>query len=190
MLPIIKKFKRNFYLVGGTAIALYIGHRRSIDFDLFTSKPFDKRIVENKLKDLGIKYKSLFQTKQEWTVLIRNTKITFYYFNFDIKPVNSFDNIIDIPSLLDLAAMKAFKIGELAKWKDYVDLYFIMSFYYPLKKVAKRAQQIFGSAFNEKLFREQIVYFDDIDYTEEIDFLIPNPDIEEIKNQLIQFALK
>jgi len=35
LLPLIKSFKKEFYLVGGTAIALYIGHRRSIDFDLF-----------------------------------------------------------------------------------------------------------------------------------------------------------
>jgi len=35
LLPLIKQFKREFYLVGGTAIALHLGHRRSIDFDLF-----------------------------------------------------------------------------------------------------------------------------------------------------------
>ena len=35
LLPWAKQFKREFYLVGGTAIALYIGHRKSIIFDLF-----------------------------------------------------------------------------------------------------------------------------------------------------------
>ena len=35
LLPLVKQFKKEFYLVGGTAIALHIGHRRSIDFDLF-----------------------------------------------------------------------------------------------------------------------------------------------------------
>ena len=35
LLTLVKQFKRDFYLVGGTAIALHIGHRRSIDFDLF-----------------------------------------------------------------------------------------------------------------------------------------------------------
>jgi len=38
LLPLIKLFSREYYLVGGTAIALHIGHRRSIDFDLFTNK--------------------------------------------------------------------------------------------------------------------------------------------------------
>ena len=35
LLSLVKQFRREYYLVGGTAIALYIGHRRSIDFDLF-----------------------------------------------------------------------------------------------------------------------------------------------------------
>jgi hypothetical protein len=41
LLPLIKKFSLDFYLVGGTAIALHLGHRRSIDFDLFTEKKFN-----------------------------------------------------------------------------------------------------------------------------------------------------
>ena len=35
LLPLMKQFKREYYLVGGTAIALHIGHRRSVDFDMF-----------------------------------------------------------------------------------------------------------------------------------------------------------
>ena len=38
LLPIIKQFQTDYYLVGGTAIALLLGHRESIDFDLFTYK--------------------------------------------------------------------------------------------------------------------------------------------------------
>ncbi|PKP60487.1 MAG: hypothetical protein CVT88_02870 [Candidatus Altiarchaeales archaeon HGW-Altiarchaeales-1] len=47
LLPMIKLFSKDYYLVGGTAIALIIGHRRSIDFDLFTN---------NKIKRKGLKY--------------------------------------------------------------------------------------------------------------------------------------
>lgn len=42
LLPYIKPFKKSFYMVGGTAIALHIGHRQSIDFDLFTNKQLKK----------------------------------------------------------------------------------------------------------------------------------------------------
>ena len=42
LLPYIKGFKQSFYRVGGTAMALHIGHRQSIDFDLFTNKQLKK----------------------------------------------------------------------------------------------------------------------------------------------------
>lgn len=141
------------------------------------------------MKNLGIKYKLAYQTKQEWTVFILNTKVTFYYFTETIKPVNNFENIIKIPSLLDLAAMKAYTIGERSKWKDYVGLYFIIKYCYSLKKIIKRANYIFKESFNEKLFREQLVYFDDIDFSEDINFLNVSPDTEEIKQFLTEAAI-
>ena len=46
LFPQLNTFKRTFYLVGGTAIALHLGHRRSIDFDLFTDKKLDKYLIK------------------------------------------------------------------------------------------------------------------------------------------------
>uniref|UniRef100_A0A832G6Z2 Nucleotidyltransferase n=1 Tax=Ignavibacterium album TaxID=591197 RepID=A0A832G6Z2_9BACT len=190
LLPIIRKFKRKFFLVGGTAIALYLGHRRSVDFDLFTTTPFEKKSIEARLKNAGVKFKTAYQTKQEWSIFVFDTKITFYYFTEKIQPVNIFENIIRIPSLLDLAVMKAYTIGERSKWKDYVDLYFILRDYLPMQKIIKRATYIFKDSFNEKLFREQLVYFDDIDFSEEINFLNITPSIDEIKQFLTEAAIK
>ncbi|AFH50343.1 Hypothetical protein IALB_2640 [Ignavibacterium album JCM 16511] len=189
VLPIIRKFKRSFYLAGGTAIALYAGHRKSVDFDLFTNRTLDKKYLDNRLKQLGIKYKLAYQTKQEWTIFIKNVKVTFYNFPENIKPDKDFENIIKIPSLLDLAAMKAFTIGERAKWKDYVDLYFIIKDFFPIKKIINNAYSIFQDRFNEKLFREQLTYFDDINFSEPIEYLVSEPDNETIKNFLINAAL-
>ena len=50
LLPIIKAFGKDFCLVGGTAIALHIGHRRSIDFDMFSYKPFKNITLRKKIK--------------------------------------------------------------------------------------------------------------------------------------------
>jgi len=55
LLPFVSGFKRSFYLVGGTAIALHIGHRRSIDFDLFTSGTLKKSLVKKKILNNPIK---------------------------------------------------------------------------------------------------------------------------------------
>jgi len=46
-LPLLKKFSANFYLAGGTAIALHLGHRHSLDFDLFSGKEFSNLRVKN-----------------------------------------------------------------------------------------------------------------------------------------------
>ena len=59
VLPLIKSFSQNFGLVGGTAIALHLGHRRSIDFDLFSKREFNNLPIRQQLtkfaKNLDIK---------------------------------------------------------------------------------------------------------------------------------------
>jgi hypothetical protein len=50
LLNLIKAFKREYYLVGGTAIALHIGHRQSIDFDLFKPTGIHKKKIFQPLK--------------------------------------------------------------------------------------------------------------------------------------------
>ena len=67
--------------------------------------------------------------------------------------------------------MKAYALGRRAKWKDYVDLYFILNGRCSLAQISARAKKIFGAEFNEKIFREQLSYFKDIDYSEKVDYL-------------------
>ncbi|HVO73285.1 MAG TPA: nucleotidyl transferase AbiEii/AbiGii toxin family protein, partial [Ignavibacteriaceae bacterium] len=129
LLPLIRKFKRNFFLVGGTAIALQIGHRRSIDFDLFTLSNIVRRNLEERIKKYGFGFKTLSQTPQEWTFFIGRVKITFYQYLDPVRANLNFENIINMPQLVDLAAMKAYTLGDRAKWKDYVDLFFIFRKY-------------------------------------------------------------
>jgi len=96
-----------------------------------------------------------------------------------------------MPSLLTLAAMKAYALGRRAKWKDYVDLYFIMKDFHSLQEIIKQAKKIFGDEFNEKIFRTQLSYFEDINYSEKIIYkegFEINDDV--IKKRLIDFSLK
>jgi hypothetical protein len=55
--------------------------------------------------------------------------------------------------LLTLAAMKAFALGRRAKWKDYLDLYFILKDYYSVQEIGKKASELFGEMFSEKLLK-------------------------------------
>ena len=59
LLPLIKTFSKDYYLVGGTAIALHIGHRRSIDFDLFTGSDIKRRSIRNRIEKDGFAIESV-----------------------------------------------------------------------------------------------------------------------------------
>jgi len=95
-----------------------------------------------------------------------------------------------IPDLLILAAMKAYALGRRSKWKDYVDLYFILRDHYSIKEISTKATNIYDQLFSEKLFRAQLSYFEDIDYSEQIEFLVPDISEKEIKNFLRNKALE
>lgn len=170
LLGLVSKFKSEFGLVGGTAIALHLGHRRSVDFDLFTQNNFDTDKIRNIIREEHKIQEVLVDNPNELTILVNNVKMTFYKYPFNIDYNLSFNDLIMLPDLVTLGAMKAFALGKRAKWKDYVDLYFIFKTL-SLKDIVKKANELFLSEFNEKLFREQLSYFKDIDRTEKIIYL-------------------
>ena len=189
LLPLIKLFSGDFYLVGGTAIALHIGHRRSIDFDLFTSGTIKRKSIKNQIKKSNYSLdKIVHEASEQMHLIINSIKVTFYSFPHEIENLVDFEDLIKIPSLLDLAAMKTYALGGRAKWKDYVDLYFLMKYHFSVKEISKRAKELFGGFFNEKLFRQQLCYFDDIDYSEPIQFAGEEILEEEIREFLIDSA--
>lgn len=187
LLSLISSFSKDFGLVGGTAIALHIGHRRSIDFDLFTLEPIKNNL---KLREKILKFYPIdtvfINNKDEFTILVNGVKITFLHYPFPIKFTEKLENFIKIPNLLTLSAMKAYVLGRRAKWKDYVDLYFIIKDYHGINDVIKKAKQIFVNEFNEKIFRSQLAYFKDINCDEKIDYWKGF----KIKDEIIKRELK
>ena len=90
---------------------------------------------------------------EQLNVNIGNVKFTFFEYPFKIDAPNKFENIIRLPELLDLAAMKAYALGRRSKWKDYVDMYFILKYFYSIDQISQKANKIYGQLFSEKLFR-------------------------------------
>ena len=182
---------KDFYLVGGTALALQIGHRRSVDFDLASRRPIDSFELERHLISKGFQIQRIFTaTGDEYSALIQKVKITFFHFPFDVgHPLSWEKGNITLPSIKDLAAMKAYALGRRSKWKDYVDLYFVLKSYMELEDLIQRAKGIFSVHFNSKLFREQLCYFDDMDYSESIEYLGQAPRDEEVRNFLEKTAV-
>lgn len=190
LLPLIEDFKRSFYLVGGTAIALQIGHRRSIDFDMFKRTPLRHHEILKKIDHHQNSYTVTRRVEEQLNLLIKDVKFTFFQYPFEINAPVKLEHYLKMPTLLDLGAMKAYAMGRRAKWKDYVDLFFILKYNHPVVEVIERAQAIFGQLFSEKQFRAQLMYFKDIDYTEEIEFLISPPNPATIQKDLTDIALE
>lgn len=190
LLPLLKIANKNFGLVGGTAIALHIGHRRSIDFDLFSYKEFKNSNIKKQVSRVAYITKTIVNKSGEYTFLSGDVKVTFFNYPYKIEYKEKLNGIIRMPDLLTLAAMKAFALGQRAKWKDYADLYFIMRDFYAFKEISEKGKKVFGSEFNEKLFRIQLSYFDDINYEEKIEFL-PGFEVseKEVKKKLVEFSL-
>ncbi len=168
LLPLVKSFSKDFGLVGGTAVAWHLGHRLSIDFDLFTQKEFNNLNIRRKILGLAKIDRVITDENGQYTIIINGVRITFFHYPYKIEFKENLDNIIKLPDPLTLAAMKAFALGKRAKWKDYIDIYFIAKKYGGIGKIVKKARKIFKNEFNEKLFRVQLAYFRDIDYTEKI----------------------
>ncbi len=191
LLPLLRKFSKDFGLVGGTAIALHLGHRRSIDFDMFSNKPFKNAAMRRKIKNTHSIQKVFKDEGGQYTFFVNGVQMTFYYFPYELAYSEKFGDYLRMPDLLTLAAMKAFALGGRNKWKDYVDLYFILKDRFPVDEVSKKAEDLFQGEFNERIFRNQLAYFEDINYAEQVEFMpgFEVPD-EVIKKKLTEFSLE
>ncbi len=191
LLPFIKKFNDNFYLAGGTSLALQIGHRRSIDFDLFTKNDsLNLSKIKSSFKKLSGTGKSvLYESYDQIHFMVDGVKITFFIFPFELKTDIRFDDICNLPNIVTIGAMKTFALGGRNKWKDYVDLYFIFKDHCSLEMLIKKAEEIFKESFNPKLLRQQLSFFDDVDYSEAVEYIGPAISDNEVKRFLTEIAI-
>lgn len=170
----LKKFP-DFYMVGGTALALQIGHRKSVDFDLFGEKPLDKAFFAKvyrvfKPHNLEVDFRHSEQTN----IKTEGVKVHFvkykYPLLFKLKKIEE----VQFASIEEIALMKAFAMGQRATLKDYVDLYFIIKEgFCSLDKIIDYSEKKYGSEFSGGLFLEQLTFLEDVREIEEmpIDFL-------------------
>lgn len=179
-----KKFK-DFYLVGGTALALHLGHRESIDIDLFTTKDFD---VNSTLEYLEQEYAFSLQLSAKNTLkgIIDDVFVDIISHKYPIieKPVES--EGIRMLSQNDIIAMKVNAItGDGTRIKDFIDIYFLLKHHsfsdiitYYKKKYNQR---------NDLHAIKSLCYFEDIDHKQDWPRLLKEKDLslETIKNRII-----
>lgn len=155
---------KDFYLVGGTALALQIGHRISVDFDLFSDKPLSPRLLSQVKKIFsGYKIKVEADNPEEFTVYVGKTKINFVCYPFPLLFKKVRFKKLNMLGIKEIGVSKAYTIGRRASYRDYIDLYFVVfKKYTGLLEIVKLAKKKYKNEFNPKLFLEQLVFFKDI----------------------------
>lgn len=181
----LKDFSKNGFLAGGTALALQIGHRKSFDFDIFLPKPLSLQFYRKTLKILGKETKIKARTGDIMlTQAPEGIEVHFvYYWYKNLQPLIKTTSL-SLASVEDIAANKAFTIGQRGAWRDYVDVFFLIKKgIFTLAKIIELSNKKYQTEFNSVLFLEQLTYFGDIKIFD-ITFLKETYSIEEIQTFL------
>lgn len=124
------------YLAGGSALALHLGHRYSLDLDFFSQQKFDAPKVASNLEKIG-----KFQKEEVLsdTILGKFNTIKFSLFHYDYPIIAKLHDFlgIKIADPKDIAAMKAVAIMDRGKKRDFVDLYFLIRAGLTVEKIFK-----------------------------------------------------
>jgi hypothetical protein len=160
----LKAFNHEGILGGGTALSLQIGHRISFDFDIFMEKAVDDKLWKKAKEIFGKSSEKLIETGEELHMTTpENIGVTFLHDDFKLllPPVKT--QIVNLLNVKDIAANKAYTLGKRPKWRDYVDIYFLLKDkYLSLETLILLSGKKFGNDFSERLFLEQLIYWKDI----------------------------
>ncbi|AEE54324.1 hypothetical protein Halhy_6508 [Haliscomenobacter hydrossis DSM 1100] len=163
---------QQFYLVGGTSLALQMGHRISIDLDLFTAEPFDKQAL---LDLLTAQFSEFMLESEGASMLITNInqiKVDFVKMGYPILfPPIEIEGVRML-DIRDIAPMKLKAIAQRGSKKDFYDIYFL------LKEIAlPEMLRLFSEKFQQQeIFHiiKSLTYFEDAEQ-------YPNPNVFDKK---------
>lgn len=165
ILPLLGMLKRTFYLAGGTALALQLGHRDSIDFDFFTTEHIDTKKLFETLQE-ALKGHVCIKVQEETDTLSiiidEHIKLSFFTYTYPLLKDPISDKYLRIATMEDIGCMKLSAITGRASNKDYIDLYYILHIV-PLHSLLNFAREKFSS-LDTNLILKSLVYFDDIFY--------------------------
>ena len=156
-----KDYLQGFYLVGGTALALKIGHRKSVDLDLFSNSDFDAGyILENLAVDF--QYKLFFSAGNTLKGRIGPVEVDIIAHRYPLirRPVE-IENITML-SVEDIAAMKLNAIAVSGqRSKDFIDVYYLLE-EFSMKELISFYKEKY-SQHNEVNILKSITWFEDVD---------------------------
>ena len=179
-------FFNGFDLVGGTSLALQIGHRNSIDIDMFGNREIDTDLFEEKLKSFG-KVEITQSTKNILISSINDIKVDFVNYKYPLLRETKIIDSIRLASKEDIAAMKLNAILGRGSRKDFIDLYFLLNEF--------SLRQMFGFFKNKYIEGSEFLVYKSLTYFEDADSQ-PQPkmfkpfDWDICKQKIIEEVLK
>ena len=167
LLTLLRKLEKEavfkeYFFVGGTALALQMGHRISDDIDLFTQKELQISEITKYLKQHhSRKYQLLNSQNMIYQVMIDGIKVDFVHHPFELVEAAYHDNKITYLGKKDIAAMKLHAIETNgSRAKDFVDIFFLLK-EIPLEKMFDyyRIKYATDNIFNAK---RSLSFFGDV----------------------------
>lgn len=171
-----------FNLVGGTALSLMMGHRKSIDIDLFIDRDFD---VQHLASHLSKTYNAegMKTLKNGIFCYINDIKIDLIAHQYPILQPLETENGIRMLSMEDISAMKLSAIlNSGRRLKDFVDMYFLLE-KFPLERMTVAFVQKYPNV-NVQMAHNALLYHSDINVDEKVDFLGREISLKEIESRL------
>ncbi len=176
------------YLAGGTALALHLGHRISVDLDFFTQEVFDEKTLSGELNQLPEYREDGIGWRTVWGI-INKTKFSLFYYEYPlIKEIVDFEGI-QILQKEDIAAMKIYAIESRGTKRDFFDLYFLAK-EFSLEEMLKFYGQKYG-VLKEHLYiiMRSLNYFANAEQDDNPKMLIP-VSWEEVKKFFQEETIK
>ena len=169
-------------LVGGTSLALQIGHRVSIDIDLFGAIDFDYQEVVHDFRSIG-NVRILSQSKHINIFSIDDIKVDFVNYSYPLLDPIIMEDGIRMISTKDIAAMKLNAIAGRGSKKDFIDLYYLLR-EYSIEEIYEfyRSKYKDGNLF---LVQKSLVYFNDAD-RERTPTIFDDIRWEDIKKEIVK----
>jgi hypothetical protein len=160
---------REFWLYGGTALALHLGHRDSVDFDFFANRPLNVAALQDEVPFL--REATIVQRDKNTlsAIVDRGGPVSVSFFGVPnlprlAPPRMSLDNGLQIASLLDLAGTKASVVQVRGEAKDYIDIAALTTRGgIDLSTALAAAQRLYGPSFNPEITLKALCYFEDGD---------------------------
>jgi hypothetical protein len=165
--PELSSLPRQFTLYGGTAIALRLGHRASVDFDFFSRDVFDSNFLLTELPCLRAAVVRQSAANTLSVTVDRGSPVQLSFFGKLATGQVAAEDIVEGPrikvaSLIDLAGTKVAVVTQRAEAKDYLDLHALLTkTEITLPQMLAAAAAIYGSQFNPLISLKAISYHDD-----------------------------